>query len=245
MPRDPSLPLGYKEIVRDDFLYYLHSGAKRKDIKGLHKFLKDEQKKFSKVYGKFTISPDDPPIIVLHATKEDATDLSERAAEYPSGFFFDFTKRRIFAVPLTRSAEAQAYLGSALHSLFFIIRFGEAAPYWLYEGEVRATWVEYMAGRKLPALSDGYAKSIPEKILALDQVPALRGKDAAGLTNQAFCYVVFFRVGPKKYRKPFNAFLKAYAKTGDWQQAQKDHLFSLDQKKLQKDMAKFAKEELK
>ena len=239
LARVTSVPLGYKEYEKDGYLYYLHSDAKRKDLKALHKFLREEEKAFSKIYGKFKVPKNDPPIIIVHKEKVDAAGMSEAAANSRTGHSYDFKKRLIFAVPLTRDLEPQAYFGSALRSQFFLIRFGIAEPYWLYEGEVRATWVEYMSGRKHPAIYDAYKNSIPKRILALNQVPALRGEAAAEFTNQAFCWVVFLREGPRKYQKAFQSFLKEYGATGDWQKSQ-EQLLKIDQKKMHAAMTKFA-----
>ena len=132
----------------------------------------------------------------MHRKKEHSLELSSSAAESYSGYYADRINRRVFAVPLGIGKEPQAYFGSALRSLFFTMRYGDNQPYWIHEGEVRAAWIRYMAGRKLPALSPGYKKSIPDRFVTLLQLPSLRGAD---MTNQAFCYVAFFEAGPGKY----------------------------------------------
>jgi len=238
----PPRPLGYKAVTRDDILYLYHRDVKAKVIKDLHRLVKDEERAFSRTYGRLDRNPDYHASIIVHAKKEDALDLSAKAAESYSGFYADRATRRIFAVPLGAGKEPKAYFASALRSLFFAMRYGDNQPYWVHEGEVRAAWVTRMAGRKLPALSTGYKKSIPAKLVALDQLSMLKGAD---LTNQAFCFVAFFKVGPPKYQKAFKSFLREFAATGDWTTAQKKHLLRFERTKLAKDLAKFAKEELK
>lgn len=238
----PPRPLGYKATTKDGYLYLTHRDVRSKVVKDLHRVVRDEERSFSKEHGKLSHNPDHQVSFIVHAKKEQALDLSQKAADSYSGYYADLAARRVFAVPLGPGKEPKAYLASALRSLFFLMRYGDNQPYWLHEGEVRAAWVTHMAGRKLPALSTGYKKNIPEKFVALDQITMLRGAD---LTNQAFCYVAFFRVGPGKYQRAFRSFLKQYASTGDWRTAQKEHLLSLDKMKLAKDLAKFAKDELK
>jgi hypothetical protein len=238
----PPRPLGYKEDKRDGYLYLYHRDIKPKVIKDLHRLVKDEERNFSKVHGKIGKSPDYHASIIVHAKKEDALELSTKAAESYAGYYADRATRRVFAVPLGAGKEPRAYFASALRSLFFTLRYGGNQPYWVHEGEVRAAWVTQLSGRKLPALSTGYKKSIPEKLVALDQIAMLKGAD---LINQAFCYVAFFEAGPPKYQRAFRSFLKEYAATGDWITAQKNHLLRFDRAKFAKDLAKFAKEELK
>jgi len=238
----PPRPLGYKAVTKDDFLYLYHRDVKSKVLKDLQRVVRDEERSFVRAHGKLSHDPDHYVSIIVHKKKEDALELSPKAAESYSGYYADRAGRRVFAVPLGPGKEPKAYFASALRSLFFTMRYGDNQPYWVHEGEVRAAWVTHMAGRKLPALSTGYKKSIPEKLVALDQLSMLRGAD---LTNQAFCYVAFFLVGPGKYQKAFKSFLKDFASTGDWRTAQKDHLLSLDRAKMAKDLAKFAEEELK
>ena len=238
----PPRPERYKAVVKDDYLYLLHPDVSAKAIKDLHRQLTNEEREFVKRHGKITIDPDHPPSIIVHAKKEDALELSPKAAESYSGYHADWLNRRVFAVPLGRGREPRAYFGSVLQSLLFTMRYGANQPYWVHEGEVRAAWIRHMSGRKLPALSPGYKKSIPSRLVALSQVPTLRGAD---LTNQAFCYLAFFVAGPGKYKKAFKLFLKAFATNGDWRAAWKKHMLSLDQKRLAKDLAKFAKDDLR
>ena len=238
----PPRPDRYKAVEKDGYLYLLHPDVKAKAIKDLHRQLINEERAFVKRHGKFTINPDHPPSIVVHAKKEDALELSSNAAESYSGYYSDFVNRRVFAVPLRTGKEPRAYFGSALRSLLFTLRYGGNQPYWVHEGEVRASWVRHMSGRKLPALSPGYKKSIPSKLVALSLLPTLRGAD---LTSQGFCYLAFFVSGPGKYQKAFKLFLKAFTANGDWRAAWKKHMLSLDQKRLAKDVAKFAKDDLR
>ncbi|MHC4490897.1 MAG: hypothetical protein ACYTDU_04665 [Planctomycetota bacterium] len=238
----PPRPERYKAITKDDYLYLLHPDVRAKVVKDLHRQLTNEERAFTKLHGKLPKDPDHPASIVVHAKKEHALDLSPKAAESYSGYYTDRINRRVFAVPLGRGKEPLAYFASALRSLFFTMRFGDNQPYWIHEGEVRAAWVTHMSGRKLPALSPGYKKSIPDRFAALQQLHTLRGAD---LTNQAFCYVAFFVAGPGKYQKAFKSFFKTFATTGDWRSAQKKHLLGLDQVKMAKDLAKFAKQELR
>ncbi|MHC4547869.1 MAG: hypothetical protein ACYTEZ_03750 [Planctomycetota bacterium] len=243
VPEAPPRPEGYKAVTRDDYVYLLHPDVKKKVLKGLHKFVRDEEKGFARLHGKLVKSKDNLPVIIVHAKQNEAAELSQKAAEAYGGYYLDFWNRRLFAVPLSRDKEAQAYLGSALRSLFYFLRYGDMQPVWVHEGEVRAVWVEKMAGRKLPALSDGYGKSIPESIMNLAQLPAL--KDRTALVNQAFCWVAFFHVGPRKYQKAYRSFLKALGDAGDAEAALKDHLLALDQQKLLKEMNKFVRGALK
>jgi hypothetical protein len=238
----PPRPESYKGITKDGYLYLLHPDVRSKAIKDLHRQVTAEEKAFSKLHGKLRRDPNQPVAIVVHAKKEDALDVSPEAAESYSGFHTDRNNRRLFAVPLGVGKEPRAYLGSQLRSLFFTMQYGDNQPYWIHEGEVRAAWVTAMAGRKLPALSPGYKSSIPDRFVGLQQLPMLQGAD---LTNQAFCYVAFFEAGPGKYQKAFKSFLRQFAATGDWRAAQKKYLLGLDQARLAKDLAKFAKNDLK
>ena len=43
---------------------------------------------------------------------------------------------------------------------------------------------------------------------------------------------MFFHAGPSKYRKAFAGFLKDLRETGDWVEAQRVHLLSLDQDQM-------------
>jgi hypothetical protein len=238
----PPRPTDYKPVTRDDFLYLLHPNVKAKEIKGIQRMVSSELKSFTKTHGKLVMDPDYHASIIVHANKEDALDISSQAAESYSGYYTDRLNRRVFAVPLGSGNEPKAYLGSALRSLFYQLRYGDNQPLWIHEGEVRASWVTNMSGRKLPALSRGYKKSIPNPVVDFQQLHTLRGVD---LTNQAFCYVAFFEAGPGRYQKAFRSFLKMYGSTGDWRAATKKYLLALDQKKMAKDMARFAEKELR
>lgn len=238
----PPRPDRYVAITKDDYLYLLHPDVRKRVVKDLHRQLEHEERAFSKVHGRLVKDPNQHATIIVHNKKEEALELSSEAAESYSGYHVDRVNRRVFAVPLGVGKEPRAYFGSQLRSLFFTMRYGDNQPYWIHEGEVRAAWVTAMAGRKLPALSPGYKSSIPDRFVGLAQLPMLKGAD---LTNQAFCYVAFFEAGPSRYQKAFKLFLKQFAATGDWRAAEKKYLLGLDQARLAKDLAKFAKNDLK
>ncbi|MHC4341306.1 MAG: hypothetical protein ACYSX0_13985 [Planctomycetota bacterium] len=241
LERRPTIPKTYKIKKKGRFLFAIHPKAKT-SISAAQKILKAAEKRFTKVHGSLPKPKrGEENVIFVHRDREDARSCHEPAADGPSNFYADLYDGRLFIAPVKKEQlEEPGLLAGAAHKLFFILKYGGTRPFWVYNGEQSVGRAEESTGDKLPYLNEGMVDWRKQMTLGkLDRLESIRESQGDSYWRQSFFYVAFFRAGPTKYKKAYQAFLKEFAQTFDGEAALKRHIYSLDQDKLLKAAKEF------
>jgi hypothetical protein len=112
-------------------------------------------------------------------------------------------------------------------------------PSWLFNSEMTLAYEYEFTGKRLPWISKYRYDRLPRNGVRFETVAAGSGDDRERFLAESLACTMFFRAGPSKYRKAYRNFLKDLCETGDWAEAQRMHLLSLDQDKLAADLRRF------
>jgi hypothetical protein len=236
-PRTPEL----KRTTKDGFVYLAHPAVKDDNLKQLQSFLRGVKKKFEGVHGKVAMPPENPPLVVVYNRIVDAP-LPESLKDTRVGAAVEPLAGRLFTVPLAPgSAEDRAACAMAATRLLYVQRYGWTEPYWMYVGEGRLAWSEEITGAEPPKVDTHLIESFRAPLLTIAELiemeKALRTPDP--FTSSAAAYVMFFRLGPPKYRKAYRACREEMAATRNVWQAVTMHVLSFDQEELKADMTRW------
>jgi len=243
--RWPTPPSGYDRDERDGFLYLIARDVGRRQKSTLQRALREAQRDFVKDHGAIERPEGEPAIVLVHARKEDARILSKEAAEDPYGYSVDGFARRFFAVPIgDRGSERHARMVSLVRTLFYAERYGDFRPDWTCTGESQLGWHETITGKRPPKVTASWFDHFQGIRYRLDGIESARDESWREYTNHGLAFVVFFRHGPSKYRKAYDAFLEDYAATGDSKGALARHMLALDQEELFEMAKRFAARKL-
>lgn len=223
--RFPPIPKDYVLKKKGCFLIAKHPSVKR-SLKGLQKILKLQEKRFKKDHGALP-KMKEPAIIFVHSTKRQAGDLMAEAEKSQTDFFVDVRHTRLFAVPVkavTGDGEAPAaYAAAAIQQFLLLLKYGDAQPTWLWNGEYLVARAEQATGKPLPNLHGGFVQWTAEtKVGRLDDLGKITEENKKDYGKLAFYYACMFHAG--KYKKQYKKFLKEYGETLDWKTAFETHL---------------------
>ena len=228
LPSWPAYPAEYERFGRDGLEYLVHPGFPAARLESMQHRLLAVRRAYEERMGQVPPRPRNRLQVVLHASASRARALCPEAGEAP--FYSDFSAGRLFATPIHGDdARAEALLAHAFSDLLHYQRFGGAGISWIRMGEAHLDWVTTLTGRKLPAVTRGFADSLSEVIVPIEEMRVLK---TPGKSAQARAYALFFHCGPKQYREAFSSFLASGDADGDWEKAHALHLESLDSAKL-------------
>jgi hypothetical protein len=220
--RYPSIPKDYDLKTKGPFLFAVHPSVKR-SLKGLHRVLRDQEKRFKKVHGSLPRTKE-PAVILVHGSKRQAGDLLAAAEKAQTDYYVDIQHGRLFAVPVQAgTGEPAGIAASAMQCFFFLLKYGDTQPVWAWNGELYVARAEQMTGKSLPYLHAGFANWIGEtKVGRLDEIETITEENKENYGKLAFYYVCMFHAG--KYKKQYKKAMKEYGETLDWKAAFQNHL---------------------
>ncbi|MHC4492551.1 MAG: hypothetical protein ACYTDU_13100 [Planctomycetota bacterium] len=246
LPRWPNVPEGYDRREQDGFVFFTAPGVRAHDRKRIRKIVLDTQKDFVKLHGPIVRPPEEPPFVILHAYRQQARPYSKEAAKASQGQYSDHFARRIFAVPVPElRTAAHARLASETHDLLFVESHGDPDPCWARRGEGKLFGMRAQTGRKPPTVTRAWFSGFAGLSHPLDRLDALYDSEFDSYVDHGTGYVLYFRHGPSKYRKAFEAFLTAYRASGDLQAARNVYLDPLDLTELQEKAGRYLARKLK
>lgn len=226
LDRFPPIPESFETTKKGRFLWAVHPGVKG-SIRFMQKIAAAQEKRFVKVHGKPPLPADgEEPVIYVLSDRMQAAPLFEVAAG--RDFTVDVAGRRLFAEYLGEESETnvQGSFAGFVQRLLFVVRYGDARPDWLAQGEQSVAFAEYMTGKPLPYLHSGMIQG-GQTLTPIDELDKLRETNEAAWGPQLLYHVGLLRAGPGKYRRAYKDFLKEYLETHDWETALANRLGSL------------------
>lgn len=237
----PAHPADFRRDTRDGFVYLVHPDVKPAQAKEVQALVRRVAGKFEAVHGKIPVQEENPPIVVVLRSIEDGRKLYDmKSATY--GIAFDALGGRLFATPLPENdGTTRAACVMKAYELMFVQRYGSVNPFWMYCGEGRLAWVEELTGAKPPVVDSPLFKDISGPVQSFAELVEQEAKSSFGdpFRAHAAAYVLFFREGPAKYRKAYQAFRADVAANYDIVPALEKHLLTLDQPTLQRDLGRW------
>jgi hypothetical protein len=215
--------------VRDGYIYQRHPSVSEADEKKLHRFVRKQEKLFARELAPVPRPKENRPIIAVFSRRGDMGPIDHEAAADKSGTHFDSLQRRIYTLRL--SDEQEAPLANDLAYLFCMQAFG-GEPDWFYQGESEVAYQHARTGGKPTTVTKYRYDRLPWEGPRFDAVRTSRESDWEGFIKGSIGYTIFFHAGPSKYRKAYRNFLKDLRETGDWVEAERVHLLSLDQDRM-------------
>jgi hypothetical protein len=129
----------------------------------------------------------------------------------------------------------RANLAREMALFFYSLRYGSPMPHWFCVGEGELALERTLTGKDLPYVSRGRHATLPQNPAPFAEVVmSLEDKNRIAFVHHSLVYTALFRSGEKMYKDAFKEFLETYLRTGDWDAAVEQHLFSLDQDALRK-----------
>lgn len=238
----PAKPQGYRESLRDGYEYLVNPAIKDKDVDALHAAVLEQEKRYAAQHGAVP-KPSCNPIVVVVVPDRPTAGAVSLTATSQFGYAANWQEGRLFAVPLKKDdAPGRGELADRLAVIFHTQCYGTCQPLWLCDGERRVAAMEAIARKPLPMVPAEAATEFAASLVPFQELVTTPPKNAVA---QSASYVAFFRAGGELYRDAFSAFLQDVASTGDWEAAQRKHLFVLDQEKLRTGAQTFIAKELK
>jgi len=84
----------------------------------------------------------------------------------------------------------------------------------------------------------GAFEALPAELMTFSELLKSESGEIA-FHDSALAYVLFFRAGPDKYRKAYEAFKASLAATRDVEGATQEHLLSLDHERMRTDLRRW------
>jgi hypothetical protein len=222
-------------------IYLVHPSVKSSDMERLQALVARVARDFEASHGKIILSEENLPLVVIYNSLAEARSLSDELKGVDAAATTDILGGRIFLTPVpVGRGRKRADCSECVVQLLYIQRYGFADPYWMYVGEGRAAWSEEAAGLHIPRVATSVG--LPSAPLAFSEVVRMENGDGTGegtFHDNATAYVLFFRAGPARYRKAYEAFKAELAATRDVRRATETHLLSLDQDVMKADLERW------
>ncbi|MCA9319899.1 MAG: hypothetical protein KDB53_04145 [Planctomycetes bacterium] len=237
LPAWPMNPEGFIEHRTKDGWRFLLEPGYRGDWKVMERLIKAEEKKFTRDHGKFEVSEDNPPTVLLFRIQSDMAEIQPYVAQAGFDYYCEPVERRLYAVqpPSKTDTEESAQLMREVYELFYILRYGDEQPEWYFRLQAQLVYEETLAGKKFPVLSSRGFGTLPDRLHRFDALyDEYRAINKNQMEPHLLVYAAAFLRGDKKYRQAYDAFEKELRKHGDYDLAMR-HIMSLDLDQLQAD----------
>jgi hypothetical protein len=248
LPRWPGIPVkedAYDILRKDGFDFYFERGVSKKARKRIETCVGVVQKDFIRFHGPIERPADEPPQIFIHQDAAMHGRFSKEAASARGGMYVDLYARRVFALGYEDPCSwPEANLAWELTKLFIEERYGTAQPAWFQIGECFVAETKMRLGKNLPFVTQLFVKQQERVNSKLTDLKGMLEKwNDYVVHGEAYC--AFFRAGPAKYKKAYRAFLTEFARTCDYEAAERKHLFLVDQDAMYKDLRRFLDKKLR
>jgi len=246
LPQWPPRPPGYREEIRDGYLYQIHPHTKPGQIRTFHRLLLKREKRYAQKWGPVPKTADRRPIIVFSPSRSDTRRI--KGATGKLDYESDLLGGRIFAVPLDRGDPAQRGLAAAaMADLFHLQVHGSRNPLWLLAGERTLALSEAYTGKKIPYLPRRTRDALQRPGVTFRELLSWEGDTDRWeeYARISAAYVALFRGGPRRCRKAFAGFRAELLENGDWEAAATKHILALDQDELVRELDRYTSRNLK
>lgn len=234
---DQPCPEGYTETVLKGVHFQVHPDVPKKEVAQIKKRFTVLRKAFESDLWKLDFTADSPPIVLVHSTKGLARAICVAADDRRFGQHYDLDTQRLFVVPFgSERTMASADFAQSVQALFIMESFGRSVPTWIIRGLTKQAAAGALTGKAAPVIPERFGP------VPLSLPPLERQLDGA---EESFFWLLFFRAGPVRYRKAFDAVVAEATRTFDWDTAVRSHLLSLDQEKLLKAANAFVAKKVK
>ncbi|MEM8886213.1 MAG: hypothetical protein AAGD14_19290 [Planctomycetota bacterium] len=218
----------------------------------LFKTIKQAQRACDRAHGTLPRPPngEKAPLVYVHAHRADEAGLVPRLGNVDTKCSICFSGLALFVLLEEKewTRELASELSFRIGEFNAMYRWGDEVPQWVRTGEGAVTRAESMSGKKLPLLERVYWNWTTEPNLpTLAEMPALLRQEGSWdrYYKAAFCYVAFFRAGPRKSRKAYRSYLSDIEKNLDYEKAAREHLEPLGYEKIKSEMSTFLIDGLK
>lgn len=238
----PPRPSSYEYESESGFELAFSPSTNKKRRKFIHKFVKGEVRRFTKLHGTPALPEGEPVLLFIEDDQERCAELTlfpGKEANPTSGFM----SRRLVAPNLTpldldgKRACAKLLCGYMLKTLY-----PENGATWVYNGEAVLAEMEACCSKSLPYAPESWEHGLTRLRLGLDKLID-HPKEAKVLDPVG--WVAFFRIGPSKYRKAYQALLKELRTASDPVAAMNRFRGDFDLAKLHKTARKTVRSKIK
>jgi len=238
-------PDGYRTREKGALVYAWPESLPKRDAAEVYGLIDKFVREYERVHGKIREPAAGSRMVYIHPERGDAAAVTKvpKGPSHDSWFCYD-TGRLFACLPDTANSGNSVVLFHAAGYFLHTQRYGTFQPYWMAAGEGLVIGSRVDTGKGLPSIHYLYREGMPAEPLSLERLSD-PDEEIEDRGYQGLAWVAFFRGGPSRYRKAYDAFVKEFDETGDWRTAMETHLLSLDQEQMRDDLRDFLVNDLK